>query len=195
MQELLDLIREYGTLVYVLLFAYCVVKSGILPLFAGYAAQVGALDIAMVATATLAGGYLGDEIRFYVARSHGTGFLQKRPRLAYLAAKASTLLERYGPAYIFIYRYPKGLRTVGALPVGLTSIEWGKFTVLNFASAALWVVLLVGGGYAFGELIEQSIAGTWAAFSIIALLVFAGIVIFMFTRVTPVMDKTAKAKR
>jgi len=195
MEELLDLIKEYGTLVYVLLFAYCVLKSGILPLFAGYAAQVGALDIAMVATATLAGGYLGDEIRFHVARNHGTGFLQKRPRLGHLAARASMLLERHGPAYIFIYRYPKGLRTVGALPVGLTSIAWSKFTVLNFASAALWVVLLVGSGYAFGQLIEQSIAGTWAAFSILALLIFAGIVIFMFTRAAPASEKAARAQR
>lgn len=182
MQELTNLIREYGTLVYILLFAYCMLKSGILPLFAGYAAQVGALDFGIVAAATLAGGYLGDEVRFYIARNYGTGFLEKRPRLAYLAGKASHLLERYGSAYIFIYRYPKGLRTVGALPVGLTSITWSKFTLLNFASALLWVTLFVGGGYAFGELIEQSIAGTWAAFSIIALLVFMGIVIFMFTQ-------------
>lgn len=182
MQDLLDLIQAYGTLIYVLLFAYCMLKSGILPLFAGYAAQVGALDISIVAAATLAGGYLGDEVRFYVARHHGTGFLEKRPRLQHLANKASAMLERYGPAYIFIYRYPKGLRTVGALPVGLTKISWGKFTVLNFASALLWVTLLVGGGYAFGELIEQSIAATWAGFSIIALLIFVAIVIFMYTR-------------
>lgn len=182
MQDLLDLIQAYGTLIYVLLFAYCMLKSGILPLFAGYAAQVGALDLGIVAMATLAGGYLGDEVRFYIARNYGSGFLEKRPRLQHLANKASAMLERYGPAYIFIYRYPKGLRTVGALPVGLTQISWGKFTVLNFASALLWVTLLVGGGYAFGELIEQSIAATWAGFSIIALLIFVAIVIFMYTR-------------
>ena len=189
MQNLLELIKEYGTLVYVLLFAYCFLKSGILPLFAGYAAQVGSLDISIVAAVTLAGGYLGDEARFYIARNYGTGFLKKRPRLAKLADKASRLLERYGAAYIFIYRYPKGLRTVGALPVGLTQISWANFTLLNFASAVLWVFLLVGGGYVFGQLIEQSIAGTWAAFSILALLVFAGVVIFMFNKSALLMDK------
>ena len=193
MQDLLELIQAYGTLIYVLLFAYCMLKSGILPLFAGYGAQVGALDISIVAAVTLAGGYLGDEARFYIARQHGTEFLNKRPRLARLANKASAMLERYGPAYIFIYRYPKGLRTVGALPVGLTQISWGKFTLLNFASALLWVTLLVGGGYAFGALIEQSIAATWAAFSIIALLVFVAIVIFMFSRMAK-METQATSK-
>ena len=36
----LALINEYGTLIYLLLFGYCALKSGSLPLFGGYAAQV-----------------------------------------------------------------------------------------------------------------------------------------------------------
>ncbi len=55
MQELLDLIRQYGALIYALLFAYCAVKSGALPLFAGYAAKAGALDPISVFFAVLAG--------------------------------------------------------------------------------------------------------------------------------------------
>jgi membrane-associated protein len=42
METVLALVRDYGTAVYVLLFAYCALKSGSLPLFAGYAAQTGA---------------------------------------------------------------------------------------------------------------------------------------------------------
>ena len=188
MQELMALIEQYGVLIYVLLFVYCAMKSGILPLFAGYAAQVGALDIVIVASATLAGGFLGDEIRFWVARNYGIGFLEKKPRLRKIADHATRMLERYGTAYIFIYRYPKGLRTVGALPVGLTSLSRSKFTVLNFASAALWTNILIGGGYAFGNLIEQSIAGTWAVFSLLALMVFIGIVFFILKKSREVQD-------
>ena len=40
MDGLSDLVREYGTWIYILLFAYCMLKSGSLPLFAGYAAVV-----------------------------------------------------------------------------------------------------------------------------------------------------------
>lgn len=63
MEAIISLISQYGTLVYLLLFGYCALKSGSLPLFGGYAAQAGALDVALVAVATFAGGYLGDELR------------------------------------------------------------------------------------------------------------------------------------
>ena len=64
--------------------------------------------------------------------------------------RAADMIEKYGTAYIFLYRYPKGMRTIGALPVGLTNISWLKFTLLNGASALLWTGLLVGAGYSFG---------------------------------------------
>lgn len=57
LEAIVSLISQYGTLVYLLLFGYCALKSGSLPLFGGYAAQAGALDVALVAVATFAGGY------------------------------------------------------------------------------------------------------------------------------------------
>jgi len=146
LEAFLTLISQYGTLVYLLLFAYCALKIGSLPLFGGYAAQTGALDVLLVALAAFAGGYLGDELRFAGARKYGTGLLATRPRLSALMLKAEAMLDVYGPAYIFIYRYPKGLRTIGALPVGLTQMKWSMFTVLNASSAFLWTAVLVGGG-------------------------------------------------
>ncbi|SEO03991.1 hypothetical protein SAMN05216227_104131 [Pseudorhodobacter antarcticus] len=68
LEATLALINEYGTLIYLLLFGYCALKSGSLPLFGGYAAQAGALDVGLVAVVVFAGGYLGDEARFAVAR-------------------------------------------------------------------------------------------------------------------------------
>ena len=76
------------------------------------------------------------------------------------------LLKRYGVAYIFLYRYPKGLRTIGSLPVGLTDISWRRFTLLNAASAIIWAILLVGVGYAFGEAIEDAVTQGWGMVSI-----------------------------
>lgn len=172
MEAILALIHDYGTLVYLLLFGYCALKSGALPLFGGYAAQAGALDLYLVATATFAGGYLGDELRFGIARRYGNGFIASRPRLDALMEKAKAMLDRYGSAYIFLYRYPKGMRTIGALPVGLTQMPWQKFTVLNGASALLWTGLLVGAGYFFGSIIEDAVREGWGATSIVLLLVF-----------------------
>lgn len=171
MDALLALIGDYGTAVYVILFLYCALKSGALPLFGGYAAQQGVLDPVLVAVAALAGGYLGDELRFYVARRYGTAWVANKPRLAVWMRRGEQLLERYGVAYIFLYRYPKGMRTIGSLPVGLTDISWRRFTLLNAASAITWATLLVGVGYIFGETIEEAVAKGWGAASIVLLLV------------------------
>lgn len=166
MDTVLTLIGDYGTAVYVILFLYCALKSGALPLFGGYAAQQGVLDPVLVSVAALAGGYLGDELRFGVARRYGTAWVSERPRLAVLMRHSEQLLKRYGVAYIFLYRYPKGLRTIGSLPVGLTDISWRRFTLLNAASAIIWALLLVGVGYAFGEAIEDAVTQGWGMVSI-----------------------------
>lgn len=178
----LNLISQYGTLVYLLLFAYCSLKSGSLPLFGGYAAHTGALEVSLVALVTFAGGYLGDEVRFSVARKYGAGFLATRPRLSALMRKAEAMLDVYGPTYIFIYRYPKGMRTIGALPVGLTKMKWPVFTVLNAFSALIWTALLVGAGYYFGAMIERAVVDGWGAMSILMLLAFVGLSIFGWRR-------------
>jgi membrane-associated protein len=184
LQAIITLISQYGTLVYLLLFGYCALKSGSLPLFGGYAAQVGALDVTVVALATFAGGYLGDELRFAVARRFGAGFLASRPRLSALMSKAEAILDAYGWAYIFIYRYPKGMRTIGALPVGLTQMKWPAFTLLNATSALLWTGLLVGAGYYFGAAIERAVVDSWGAFSIVLLLVFLSLVVLGWRQVS-----------
>lgn len=183
MESILTLISQYGALVYLLLFGYCALKSGSLPLFGGYAAQTGALDVALVALATFAGGYLEDELRFAMARRYGTGFLASRPRLSALMSKAEAMLDVYGWAYIFIYRYPKGMRTIGSLPVGLTQMKWPLFTLLNASSALLWTGLLVGAGYYFGTAIERAVVEGWGALSILLLLVFLGLAFIGWRRV------------
>lgn len=184
MEAMLALIADYGALVYLLLFGYCALKSGSLPLFGGYAAQAGALDVGAVAVAVFAGGYLGDELRFAVARRYGTGFLASRPRLSALMDKATAMLDAYGAAYIFLYRYPKGMRTIGALPVGLTAMTWPVFTALNAASALLWTGLLVGAGYYFGALIEAAVVSGWGAASVVLLLIFIGLSVWAWRSLT-----------
>lgn len=186
METILSLISEYGALVYFLLFGYCALKSGSLPLFGGYAAQAGALDLGYVALATFAGGYLGDELRFIVARKYGLSIVEKRPRLNALMIKAETMMLRYGTAYMFLYRYPKGMRTIGAFPVGLTNIKWLKFTFLNGGSALLWTCLLVGAGYLFGSAIEEAVRTSWGLVSVALLFIFLATIYLAWRRVSQI---------
>jgi membrane-associated protein len=172
METILNIISDYGLLSYVILFLYCAFKSGALPLFAGIAAHLGALDVALVAFAVFMGGYLGDELRFYLGRKYGVENLSSNPRYQKSLVTAKLLLDRYGKAYIFLYRYPKGMRTIGSLPVALTDMTWPVFTALNFASATTWTLALVGVGYMFGSALENVIGDNWGLFSVALLAVF-----------------------
>lgn len=172
MENVLQLIQQYGIVIYFILFAYCALKSGWLPLFAGYAAHAGALDVWLVVLATFAGGFLGDELRFQVAKQYGVAWLEKPTRLGALFRRASSLAKRHGILYMFLYRYPKGMRTIGALPIGLTEMNRLKFSLFNFLSASLWVTILVGGGYTFGASFEAIGADKLTAFSLLMLLFF-----------------------
>lgn len=184
MEQIFAFIQTYGAWVYALLFAYCALKSGALPLFAGLAAQAGALDVAPVLLATFLGGYLGDEARFALARKYGAPRFANWPRLARLMSAAGELADRHGPLYIFLYRYPKGMRTIGAIPVGLGKMEWRVFTVLNAASAGLWTGLLVGAGVLFGAQIQRAVESGWGTLSVVLLVVMATAIWLAWRRMT-----------
>lgn len=183
MDGLAELIRAYGTWIYILLFAYCMLKSGSLPLFAGYAAQAQALELPLVLLVTFAGGYLGDEARFFVARRYGDAWVKRWRFAEGTYAAATALIAKYGSAYIFIYRYPKGMRTIGALPVGLGSMSWGKFTVLNAASAMLWTALLVSVGFVFGSQVEEAVQSGWGFASVVLLAAILLLTAFAWWRI------------
>ena len=172
MEQILSLITQYGAAIYVLLFVYCAMKSGSLPLFAGYAAQTGALDLSIVTMVVFAGGVMGDEIRFFVARKYGEQLFAKRPRFAHMLKTAKFLFARYGITYLFLYRYPKGMRTIGAFPVGLTAMPWPQFSGMNFASAGLWTMIMVGSGYLFGKAIGDAVSEGWGILAVVLLIVF-----------------------
>jgi membrane-associated protein len=192
METILNIVRDYGMLSYAILFLYCALKSGSLPLFAGIAAHFGALNVLLVALVVFAGGYLGDELRFYLGRKYGVAKLSSNPRYQQAVANAKLLLDRYGKTYIFLYRYPKGMRTIGSLPVALTDMRWPVFTMLNFTSAITWTFALVGTGYLFGTALEHTLGDNWGVFSITLLIVFSLLTYLAWRHVSKLTKKVPK---
>ena len=97
-------------------------------------------------------------------------------------ARAVAMMQRYGAWYIFLYRYPKGMRTIGAFPVGLGTMPWRRFTVLNAASALLWTILLVGGGYFAGTAIEQAALAGYGTVAVVLLGLAVGGMVLLWRR-------------
>ena len=74
------------------------------------------------------------------------------------------------------------MRTVGALPIGLGSMSWIKFTCLNAASALLWTFALVAVGFVFGAQIEHAVSEGWGFASVVLLVLMVTGIVFAWRR-------------
>lgn len=180
--QILDLIRSQGDAVYALIVSGSAWNSLLLPLFAGYAAKLDALAYAPVVAAVWAGGFLGDELRFWLARRYGSALFEQMPRIRGGVERAARVIDRHGDWLVFVYRYPHGIRGLAAFAFGLSKMARLRYSALNFLSAGVWANLVVGTGYAFGHLSDKALgeAATQAALGL--LLAFLALAWFLSKR-------------
>ena len=126
-------------------------------LLAGFAAHRGYLDLPIVVGVAIAGSFVGDQVFFFLGRYQGAKLLVRYPRYSAQVALAQAKLARYHTPLILAVRFLYGLRIVLPFTIGMSSISTTRFQVLNFGGAVLWSVLVAGGGYLFGHLVERAL--------------------------------------
>jgi membrane protein DedA with SNARE-associated domain len=145
-------VQEYQQFIYILIFTYCVSKASILPVFAGMLVAAESLVAGPALGAMIAGGFIGDMLRFVLARKYGDALVAKMPdALAMWMRKTLRLFEHYGIAYILLCRYPHGVRSFGVFPVGMSSMSFIRFLPLSITSVVLWAGLYFSLGYSVGD--------------------------------------------
>jgi membrane protein DedA with SNARE-associated domain len=66
-------------------------------------------------------------------------------------ARGESLFERYGAVTIFFSRFIFGIRIIAGPTAGVLRMSWKKFAVFNLLGAGLWVTVISGAGYLFGQ--------------------------------------------
>lgn len=178
----LDFIRQHGEAVYSFLLVYSMANSLLLALFAGYAAQAGALGYEKVLAACWAGTFMGDVVRFWVGRRFGTGWLGRFPRLRRAVDTAARLSERHHVWMILIHRFPRIIRNVAGFAYGASTLGWPRFLALNFVAAGIWAGAAVTAGFGFGTLSEETMNDTLQVFGLAMLAAFLGLTWFLTRR-------------
>lgn len=171
----LDLVRQYGDAAYSVLFAYASSHSLLLALFAGYAAHSGALSFSALIVVCWCGSFIGDVVRFWIARRFGIRRFERFPRLHRAIEIAAQLSNRHHVWMILLHRYPHGIRGVAGFAYGLSSLPWPTFLVLNFIAAGLWSCTLLSVGYAFGQVSEKIVSDAASGFGLVMLFGFLGL--------------------
>src|SRR6188508_1792607 len=162
--HLVELLRDYGFWVYLILFLIVFCETGLvvtpfLPgdslLFAaGTFAALGALDLWLVIALLIAAAIVGDTVNYWVgayvgprAFSGNVRFLRRE----YLE-RTQEFYQRHGGKTIIIARFIPIIRTFAPFVAGIGTMSYPRFITYNVVGAVLWVGLFVLGGYFFGNI-------------------------------------------
>ena len=185
----LDVLRQHGEAAYSFMFAYAMLHTLLLAIFAGYAAQGGAFALGPLIAACWAGTFVGDILRFWVGRRFGTRWLRGIPRLQRAVETAARLAARHHVWMILIHRYPRIIRNVAGFAYGASTLSWPRFLVLNFVAAGVWSVATVGSGYAFGYASEKTLSNASSGLGVGLLVVFLGLAWVLSRRLERMIER------
>ncbi len=190
---LTDLFARYGY--FVVFFGVMLENAGVpVPgetiLLAGAAlARFGHLSLPNVILIAVLGAVLGDNVGFFIGRRGGRRLLERKGRMFGLTparlAQFDAFFAKHGAKTVFIARFVTGLRVVGAVLAGASTLPWGRFLVFNVAGAVAWASTFGAVGYALGyswDTIEQWIGHLGLA--LLLVLAAAGAVAFVRSRRT-----------
>lgn len=98
---------------------------------------------------------LGDNLGFALGYYGGRPLLARYQALFRIQNKTvqrgEELFARYGAVTVFFARFVFGMRVITGPMAGVLRMPWRKFTVFNFLGATLWVTVISGVGYLFGQ--------------------------------------------
>jgi len=197
-RHLSRVIQDYGMWTYLILFLIIFCETGlvvtpILPgdslLFAvGTFAARGALDINLVLILLSVAAVAGDTLNYAIGyrlgpqvfRKEGVRFLNRE----YLD-RTHQFYERHGAKTIVIARFVPIVRTFAPFVAGIGRMSYSRFVVYNVVGGVGWIVILVLGGYAFGNIPVVKQNFTLVIFAIIILSILPGVVEFLRQRARP----------
>jgi membrane-associated protein len=179
-RHLSEMVAQYGTAVYGLLFAILFLETGVvvtpfLPgdslLFAcGALAATGALDARLLLVLLPVAVVLGDNTNYHIGRFVGPRAFSSRTRWLKREhlERTHAFYERHGGKTIVMARFVPIVRTFAPFVAGIGRMAYGRFLAYSIGGGLLWVGVCIGAGYAFGNIpvVKEN-------FSIVVLLIVA----------------------
>lgn len=164
-QHLLEFAQQYGAWIYGLLFLIVFCETGLvvtpflpgdsLLFVAGTLAGAGALNPHLLAVILILAAASGDSVNYGIGKWIGPRVFRMQDswffNRKYLEA-AQAFYRRHGGKTIVIARFVPIIRTYAPFVAGVGAMDYRRFFGFNVGGAVLWVVLLIYGGYFFGNL-------------------------------------------
>ncbi|HEU4844864.1 MAG TPA: VTT domain-containing protein [Burkholderiaceae bacterium] len=158
------LIQQYGTLVYVVLFAIIFCETGLVVLFffpgdtllfiAGALCAVGEMNLALLLLLLVTAAVTGNTLNYWIGEAIGQRVFTHDYRWLNKQALHRTheFFERHGGKTIVLARFVPVVRTFAPFVAGVSDMTHARFQLYNITGATLWVLLLTTAGYFFGNI-------------------------------------------
>jgi membrane-associated protein len=202
-----EIIQDYGTLTYLILFFVIFMETGFvvtpfLPgdslLFAaGTFAGMSHLNILALFVLLTGAAILGDTVNYWIghligprAFSGNIRFLKKE----YLD-RTHAFYEKHGGKTIILARFIPIIRTFAPFVAGVGEMTYGKFISYNIIGGVAWVTLFTFGGYFFGSLPFVKENFTFVILAIIFISILPAIIEFIRGRLKPGQEPQSPANQ
>jgi membrane-associated protein len=162
--HLSQIISQYGTWTYGLLFLIIFVETGVvlmpfLPgdslLFAaGAFAANGSLNVVILWVLLSLAAVLGDTLNYWLGHQFGQRAFNGRIRFLKQShlERTQAFFAKHGGKAVVLARFVPIIRTFAPFVAGAGAMEYGRFLLFNVAGGLTWVSLFLLGGYFFGNL-------------------------------------------
>ncbi|TAF93423.1 MAG: DedA family protein [Cytophagia bacterium] len=165
-KHLADIITEYGTLTYVILFLIIFTETGlvVMPLLPGdsllfatgaLAASTGALSVWIVIPLLIVAALLGDNVNYFVGKYLGAT-IKKHERILFFKReyleKTEAFYAKHGGRTVIMARFIPIVRTLAPFVAGAGSMVYSRYIVFCVVGALLWVPSMTMLGYFFGNI-------------------------------------------
>ena len=138
----------------------------------------------IIVVATIAA-TLGDNLGFALGYYGGRPLLMRYQALFKVRnrtlERGEELFARYGAITIFFARFVFGMRIIAGPLAGVLRMPWRKFMIFNFLGAMVWVSVISGAGYLFGQHWERLAQGV-KRFDLLAAILVMLVAAFLWWR-------------
>ncbi|TIS63638.1 MAG: DedA family protein [Mesorhizobium sp.] len=150
------LIEQYGL---VAVFLGCVAEGESAAILGGFFAHQQIFVLWQTFVAAFLGAFAGDTFFFTLGRSFADHPYVRRLRRRPGFRRAYRLLNTHPNIFVLTNRYVYGMRLVGGIAAGLSTVSVARFVVLNAISSAVWAALF---GTVFGLGAERMVGQAFA---------------------------------
>jgi membrane protein DedA with SNARE-associated domain len=145
------IISQFG---YPALIAGLLLEGETALVLAAFMAHRGYLNLSLVILIGFVITFASDQFFFWLGRTRGNQFLEKKPAWKPHVERARSLLGRRTTLLFIGFRFMYGLRTVMPFVFGISKFDPKRFVFLNFFGAFLWALIFGVAGYLFGQMVE-----------------------------------------